>query len=208
MAFAVLMSAGASAQLISSNTVTHKEGSGYNRLSLSYNSVSNLTEDATSGVSLAWTKGISISKATPLFIETGIGLNYAWDSEDDWSLHFLTATVPVNLVYKWEIPNTDIRLAPFAGIYFRGNLVAESGTDDYMINWFNDKPSENDYYDKDFDPEDYGMEASRFSFGWNIGVGLEYSKFYVGLSYGSDLTELVEKADKIGTFSATVGFNF
>lgn len=201
MAIAAVMSLGASAQLISSNTVTHKASDNYNRFSVSYTSISNIQKDATSGVAAAWTKGISISKTTPLFIETGLGLNYAWDSNDGASLHWLTATVPVNLVYKYEISD-GIKLAPFAGIYLRGNLIGEITYDEDKIGYDVD---DFNYFD---DREDGGAEASRFNIGWNIGVGVEFNKLYLGISYGSDFNEFVEKADKIGTLSATVGFNF
>lgn len=227
MAFAVLMSAGASAQLISSNTVTHKESANYNRLNLSYNSLGldkklfdNDEKDLATmnGLSISWTKGISISSSSPLFIETGLGLTYAWKSveekedgyEDKITNTFLGLTVPVNLVYKWNVPNTDINIAPFVGLYLRGNIVGNSNYEwsnlydsgDEDTNWFND-------YDDDDDP---GWGASRFSIGWNIGVGLEYSKLYVGLSYGSDLNNFIDidkgPSSKIGTFAATVGFKF
>lgn len=200
MAIAAVMSLGASAQLISSNTVTHKASDNYNRFSVSYTSLSNIDEDAMSGISAAWTKGIAISKTTPLFIETGLGLNYAWKSEDEYKINWLTATIPVNLVYKYEISD-GIKLAPFAGLYLRGNLLGEMNIDDDYSQYMDDVNFFDDY-------EDGGLEASRFSFGWNIGVGVEINKFYLGLSYGSDLNEFVEDADKIGTLSATVGFNF
>lgn len=200
MAIAAVMSLGASAQLISSNTVTHKASDNYNRFSVSYTSLSNIDEDAMSGISAAWTKGIAISKTTPLFIETGLGLNYAWKSEDEYKINWLTATIPVNLVYKYEISD-GIKLAPFAGIYLRGNLLGEMNIDDDYSQYRDDVNFFDDY-------KDGGLEASRFSFGWNIGVGVEINKFYLGLSYGSDLNEFVEDADKIGTLSATVGFNF
>lgn len=200
MAIATVMSLGASAQLISSNTVTHKASDNYNRFSVSYTSLSNIDEDAMSGISAAWTKGIAISKTTPLFIETGLGVNYAWKSEDEYKINWLTATIPVNLVYKYEISD-GIKLAPFAGIYLRGNLLGEMNIDDDYSQYMDDVNFFDDY-------DDGGYEASRFSFGWNIGVGVEINKFYLGLSYGSDLNEFVEDADKIGTLSATVGFNF
>lgn len=38
LAIATIMSLGASAQLITSNTVTYKKSSGYNRIGVSYNS--------------------------------------------------------------------------------------------------------------------------------------------------------------------------
>ena len=72
LAIATIMSLGASAQLITSNTVTYKKSSGYNRIGVSYNSISSTAEgsESVSGVSLAWTKGISVAKDIPLFVET------------------------------------------------------------------------------------------------------------------------------------------
>ncbi|MDO4933924.1 MAG: hypothetical protein Q4E71_04885 [Prevotella sp.] len=208
MAIAAVMSLGASAQLVSSNTLTNKASKNYSRLSVSYNSISmdkDWIDGGMNGFSLAWTKGISVSSSTPLFIETGLGATFAFKSDDnkyaDVSHKFIGVTVPINLAYKWNISNTDINLIPFVGVYLRGNLYGNTNysNDEYDIdedtNWFDD-------YDDD------GMEAARLSFGWNIGVGFEYSKLYVGLSYGSDFNEFIEKADKPGIFSATVGFNF
>lgn len=206
MAIAAVMSLGVSAQLVSSNTLTNKASKNYSRLSVSYNSISmdkDLIDGGMNGFSLAWTKGISVSSTTPLFIETGLGATYAFKSDDaygvDISNKFLGVTIPVNLAYKWNVSNTDINLIPFVGVYLRGNLYGntkyEYNGDDEDYDWFDDY-------------EDGGMEAARFSFGWNIGVGFEYSKLYVGLSYGSDFNEFVEKADKPGIFSATVGLNF
>ena len=63
LAIATIMSLGASAQLITSNTVTYKKSSGYNRIGVSYNSISSTAEgsESVSGVSLAWTKGSRVS---------------------------------------------------------------------------------------------------------------------------------------------------
>lgn len=121
MAMALIMSLGASAQLISSNTVTyHKEkGPNYNRLGVSYNSLKGEGGgDAVSGVSLSWTKGISVSSSMPLFIETGLGATYGFDG-----ISGMIATIPLNVTYK--LPVTDnIKIAPLAGITLNGNIFA------------------------------------------------------------------------------------
>lgn len=232
MAIAAVMSLSASAQLISSNTVTHKKGNGYNRLSVSYNSLSFDKDfkdvDGISGLSVAWTKGISISQSTPLFIETGIGATYAWGSEEESESEygitataeekhsFLNLTVPVNLVYKYEIPNSGITLAPYVGIYLRGNIIANT-EDEYTVSGkgINKSDSDETNWFNAIDDDEPGFGASRFNIGWNIGVGAEWNKLYVGIAYGSDFNKYVdidEKGDKlntkISTFSATVGFNF
>lgn len=181
MAVAALMSLGASAQLISSNTVTYKKGSGYNRLGISYNSLKFGEMDAQNGISLAWTKGISVSASQPLFIETGIGATYGFG---DYGFKTLHATVPLNVTYRYEISD-GIRIAPLAGITFAGNIIGEDDEDNYF---------------DDFD-------AKRFTFGWQIGTNFEISKFYVGITYGAGFTDYVEGA-KQKMLSATLGLVF
>ncbi|MGN1262865.1 MAG: outer membrane beta-barrel protein [Prevotella sp.] len=191
------MTVGASAQLISSNTMTQRESSNYSRLNLSYQSLDFGGDYSLSGVGLSLIKGISVSSSSPIFVETGLGVTYAFHSEDESGYEvkdkFLSIEVPVNLTYKWAITD-EINLAPFVGVYFRGNLLAETKVewdrDDYKADWFDD------------------YDAKRFSFGWNIGLGLEYSSLYVGVSYGADITELIEDADKPSKFSATLGLKF
>lgn len=183
MAIAALMSIGASAQLISSNTVTYKksESRGYNRIGISYNSLKWGDSDSFSGVSLAWTKGISVSSSQPLYIETGIGATYAWG---DYDLKFLSLTVPVNVTYKFDVAE-GIRIAPYAGITLQGNIIGEIDGDD----WF-------DEYD-----------AKRFTVGWQIGSNFEFGKFFVGVGYGSAFTDIMEEG-KQKTFNASLGLIF
>lgn len=234
---AIFMTVDASAQLISSNTVTHTKGNGYSRLSVSYNSLStdkDLMDGAMTGFSLAWTKGISVSSSMPLFIETGLSATYAFKSEtmegfsyyDEYSEvdvdhKFAALTVPVSLVYKYEFPNTSIKLAPFAGIYFRGNLYGETSYSGDYIRGFGETSYIYDGDDTNWfdDNEDGGLGAKRLSFGWQVGVGLESGKLYLGVSYGSDFTNLIDFGEqndgysysmksKVSTFSATLGINF
>ncbi len=207
LAFAAIMSVGASAQLISSNTMTEQESSNYSRLAVGYNSVSfnDDIDESMTGVSLEWTKGISVSTTAPLFVETGIGASYSWKSKDDVDYRFATIQVPVNLVYKYELTD-GIKIAPYAGLYFRGNLLAEDEYDDETCNWFDDI-------------DEGGLEAKRFSFGWQIGVGVEFNKLYLGVSYGSDFNNFIDidenfdgykvkASSKTSTFAAKVGINF
>ena len=61
-----------------------------------------------------------------------------------------------------------------------------------------------------FDKKDTGSKDSqwkRFQMGWQIGIGLNYNKLYVGVSYGKDITELCKKT-KLSTTSITLGYNF
>ena len=102
-------------------------------------------------------------------------------------------------------------IAPYAGLYFRGNLFGEHEYDGETCNWFDDM-------------EDGGGEAKRFSYGFQIGVGVEFNKLYLGISYGTDLNKFIDFDEtgydydsgdyvrykfstKTSTFTAKVGFN-
>lgn len=190
-AFAVFMSLSASAQLISSNTITHKKTkSGYNRFSVSYKSFK-VDDVSLNGVSLDWTKGISLSSSAPLYLETGLGVMYASKSEMDGDIShkYLGVTVPIDVTYKFDIAESGVKIAPFAGIYLRGNILGKSEIEGY---------DEYDWYD---------VGGKRFNVGWQLGVGFEYKALYLGVSYGGDINELMEEV-KSNTFAATLGVTF
>ena len=202
----------ASAQLISSNTITRQEtnSNNYSRYAVGYNSVSfsDDIDESLTGFSLEWNKGISVSTTLPLFVETGIGASYSWKSKDEVDYRFATIQVPLNLVYKYEVTD-GVKIAPYAGLYFRGNLFAEIEADGDTNNLFDDL-------------EDGGLEAKRFSYGFQIGIGVEFNKLYLGINYGTDLNKFIDidetvysygdyysykVSSKTSTFTAKVGFN-
>ena len=144
----------------------------------------------------------------PLFVETGIGASYSWKSKDEVDYRFATIQVPLNLVYKYEVTD-GVKIAPYAGLYFRGNLFAEIEADGDTNNLFDDL-------------EDGGLEAKRFSYGFQIGIGVEFNKLYLGINYGTDLNKFIDidetvysygdyysykVSSKTSTFTAKVGFN-
>lgn len=181
LAIASIMSLGASAQLITSNTVTYKKGSGYNRIGASYNSISSSAEgsESVSGVSLSWTKGISVAKDMPLFIETGLGATYAFDE-----LNALTATIPLNVTYKWPVTES-IKIAPLAGLTFNGNIISDvEDVKFFTLGW----------------QAGVNVELGKFYLGVTYGGGLtDYCKFDDGHdSYSFKLNNL----------AATIGLVF
>lgn len=45
-----------------------------------------------------------------------------------------------------------------------------------------------------------------FAFGWQIGVKAVFKEFSLGISYGTDFTEMIKDADKLGSLQVTLGF--
>lgn len=196
------------------------------------------------GFSVGVNKAFSVSKSIPLFVEVGVGLQYSFKNEDmadeladiydmdedditeicdpKEKFNMFSAKVPVSLVYNWQLPNSNISIAPFAGITLRYNF---SGKDKMEFNWdsefeeylreeYGNKEFEKVFGDQEkdlFDKDDMGSSDAtwkRFQIGWQIGVSARFNNhFLVGVSYGSDFSEIFKKA-KINTTSITLGYCF
>ena len=52
--------------------------------------------------------------------------------------------------------------------------------------------------------------AKRFQIGWHIGLNLAYRKYYVGISYGSDLSKIYDGSVgvKLNAVSITTGITY
>lgn len=180
------------------------------------------------GFSVGFNKAFGISQSSPLFLEVGAALQYSWYSEsDDYyyedyydyyefeieeKVNLFTLKVPVNLTYVFNLPNSNISIAPYAGINLRYNLSGKLNLscDDADID------EDFDVFDKD-DMEDDDFTWNRFQMGWQIGVNVNFQKAYLGLSYGGDFTKTVKYMDgltgsgkdyKMKTTSITLGFKF
>lgn len=144
-------------------------------------------------LALTYTNAIPLTQSFPLYLEWGIGGQYSFYSEDDFKIKYVSLKVPVNLIYDFEIPNTSISIDPFLGLKLRGNIWGQAKEDgDDSIDLF------------DSDEGDW----KRFQIGWNIGVKAKFNnKFFVGLSYGSDFSEMAEDM-KINETSISLGIVF
>jgi len=93
----------------------------------------------------------------------------------------------------------NMSLFPYVGLSLKGHLFGEI-------------EEENEYYDETytinvFDDDDLEDPWNRFQIGWQIGATLNINKYNVGLSYGTDITELGEDMDT-KTFKLSLGVNF
>ena len=197
----------------------------------------NVDDQSFTGFSVGYNRAFNIVKNTPLFLEAGAALQYSFYTEDnddenapEVKVNFFSAKIPVSLMYKFDIPNSNVSLVPFAGVDFRFNISGkkkieyendEYDDDDDYYNGYGYGYDDDDYdYPSDrsnkkdldlFDKKDMGSKDAtwkRFQVGWHIGLNAHLgSNFLLGVSYGSDFSELCKKT-KIGTTSVTVGYRF
>lgn len=91
--------------------------------------------DKLNAFSIGYNRAINLTPSTPLYLEVGAALQYAFYSDDysedyDYFNYYykftgsmLTAKVPVSLLYHVAIPNSDFAIEPFAGIDFKYNIT-------------------------------------------------------------------------------------
>lgn len=145
------------------------------------------------GASVGYVKSFGVSSSTPLFVETGLSASWVGgEIEDtDVKLNMFSLNVPVNFGYKFTFGENN-GIFPYVGLTFRGNILGTLKYDDESINVFDD--------------DDMGDAWKRFQIGWQIGVGANFNTFFVGASYGTDFSEILDDG-KVAMPSLTIGFN-
>jgi hypothetical protein len=147
--------------------------------------------------SLGVNKAFPLSSYAPLYFETGLGFQYSFDSQtnvvgkhtEEYTVKVMSAKIPVSLGYNFQVPQSSVSFAPFAGLDFRGNIW---GIDDDEEDLFSD-----DYY-----------EWNRFQIGWHIGLNPKFNNnFLLGVSYGTDFNKLHDDT-RVHTTSVTFGVCF
>lgn len=227
----------------SSSSSTAGASDGWNTVYLQWNPITFAPDKGDNtgftGFSAGYNKAFSVSSSAPLYVEAGIGLQYMFHSEDmdEFAWYFqdedgddrsyygeadntlkysmLSFKVPVSFMYKWNIPNSSVALAPFVGLDLRFNVLAQekiSFDDSGDQEDFDDAADEYGFDDSHnlFSKDDMGSKDAtwkRFQIGWHSGVNAYFGKFLVGVSYGSDFSEIAKKC-KLHHASFTLGYTF
>ncbi|MBQ9163558.1 MAG: outer membrane beta-barrel protein [Bacteroidaceae bacterium] len=176
------------------------------------------------GLSLGYSKAFHVSQKLPLYVEGGIGVQYSYDKNtisakaDETTTEYLTnkyrmlsAKVPVQLLYKWDVPYSKFSLLPYFGLNFRFNILAKQKKEDIMMKAngeiVDQKKATIDCFDSgDMGKSDYTW--NRFQVGWELGVKATYdSKYMIGFSYGTDFNE-IGKNTSIHTTTLQLGYMF
>lgn len=170
------------------------------------------------GLSLGYTRAISLSTSIPLFVEMGLAGQFSFKKDDKsyynrydeyyentTKLSMVSFKIPLNIMYKIPLPNSSISFIPFAGATLRGNIWGEQkkewGYEDEIKN------KKSNLFDKK-DMEGNNNTWKRIQIGWQIGLKTHFSeKFIISGSYGTDFSEIVKKY-KFHTGSISVGYTF
>lgn len=186
---------------------------------------------STNGVGINYITGISLSKETPIFFQTGARVDLGFgtiDKEDsaygvDMKVTTLSAAIPANIAYKFTLNDGRMTITPYAGLNFKFNILGKGKLDyddnsdedddyyDYYGSDYDDEGEDSDDSMNFFDKKDMGGNKDavwkRFQIGWQIGATMSFSSFYVNVEYGTDFSELAKKL-KTSTFAIGAGFNF
>ena len=180
-----------------SSMSNNSEATSWSGLRVSYHPVSfngDGPDFSFNGASIGYVKSFGVSSSAPLFIETGLSASWIGGEvkNTDVKLNMFSLNAPVNFGYKFAFGENNA-IFPYVGLTFRGNIVGTLKYDDESINVFDDGDMDDDAW-------------KRFQIGWQIGVGANFNTFFVGASYGTDFSEIME-GGKVAMPSLTIGFN-
>ena len=172
---------------------------GWNTLYLQWNPSTMSYKGGSTGFtsfSAGYNRAISLTSKAPVYLGVGLKARYSFrsDKEDghDSKWWALSAEVPVNVMYRFAIPESSVAIIPYAGPYFRVNIVGKSETNGQSRDLFG---------------SDEG-QAKRFQMGVQFGCGVQISQaFLLGLSYGLDFLDFYKDVT-VNTFSITAGYCF
>lgn len=215
----MLMSVTASAQFMQSNGGSKAKASVedvFNTVDLTYSPVTmkasydgDSTTDDLNGLSLNWAQARLLTDQLPVYLQYGAGVQFTWKTDtrsDDYydmkvknTTTFLTVKVPVNVLYNFAIPNTNLSVMPYLGLNAQVHVLGQSKT---TTTYEDEKEtSKISYFSKD-DMED---PYNRFVLGWQIGAMVSYDKYFVGIGYNGPVTSLYKNGDyKIQTSQVNI----
>ena len=200
----MLMSVSASAQFMQSNGGSKAKASVedvFNTVDLTYSPVTmkasyegDSTTDDLNGLSLNWAQARLLTDQLPVYLQYGAGVQFSWYTNDNSNVKttasFLTVKVPVNVLYNFAIPNTNLSVMPYLGLNAQVHVLGQAkrsqeydgGTQTDKINYF----SKDDMGDHPY---------NRFVLGWQIGAMVSYDKYFVGIGYNGPVTSLFKNGD-------------
>ena len=183
-------------------------GDSYNRFYFQYNPTtwdSDGSEISFNGFTLGKTIAAAFHPNYPFYLEGDFGLTYKKSKKDEMSIlgiemayHFLSINVGLNVAWRMALP-MGAYITPYAGIVFNGYALGR-----LTAKYEDEKESMKVFYNED----EFGVEVVPLALGWKIGVNLDFNDYYLGVSYGTDFTDMMEGdvySSKFRTTSITLG---
>lgn len=152
-------------------------------------------------ISISYERANSVS-SIPLYVGYGLGLQYGFKNEKDggykYATNFLSFRVPVEVMYKLNIPGTALSVIPSLGfdpvLYVLGNQV---------VSHDGNKQSENIFGGN--------REMRRFNLDWHVAARVMYSQIFLGIGYESPIVAFYNKDNTsigIRQVNISVGYCF
>lgn len=156
-----------------------------------------------------------------------LGYGYSYTAKLLLKAKNINMQLPVNFVYRVGVGD-NMWVSPYVGINFKVNLVGKLKQDvDFTSNLpaeYNDEINEeiaeyatdwrNVYSDSKENMGDKDNTWNRFQMGWHIGCGFQYSKYYIGVQWGTDFIPAyshkfeVGDKDKVSTSNLKVSLGY
>lgn len=176
----------------------------FNTFSFSYHPMKMIAEygkesdsESMNGFSFQWNTNKKVVQSVPLYVGYGVGVQYSFykDEEDDdyfeveTATRFLSAKIPVDFLYRFDVPSTNVTILPYVGldavVHILGKITMTASYED-------EEESESYSF---FDKDDMGDDTyRRFNIDWHIGAKLMFNgKWFLGAAYEGQVLKLYSK---------------
>ncbi len=174
----------AAAILTSSISVSAQWAGGLIRAGYSPYTLKDDSSINTSGVMAGFSMGNYVSSSVPLYADYGVDIHYAWKdysfSDEKIKLNFLTAVIPVNIGYQFDVKDSPLSFRPYAGLAAGLNILANAKYDGESASFFDTYGESDDHW-------------KRFQLGVQVGIKVIIKDMLtIGYEYRPFVTEAAE----------------
>lgn len=132
-----------------------------------------------SGLMAGFSMGNRVSSSVPVYADYGVDIHYAWREVEKVKNNFLSAVIPVNIAYKFDVNDSPLSFYPYAGFAAGLNILANVKDQGETANLF-DSDGGDDHW-------------KRFQLGVQVGIKIIINdRFTVGYEYRPFITEAAE----------------
>ncbi len=131
------------------------------------------------GLMAGFSMGNRVSSSVPLYADYGLDIHYAWKDEKV-KYNFLSAVIPVNIAYKFDVNDSPLSFYPYAGFAAGLNILANAKYQGETVNLFDSYGEGDDHW-------------KRVQLGVQVGIKIIINdRFTVGYEYRPFISEAAE----------------